>query len=232
MVPVGVSALPRRPGLLTGETTASFLVRLAAMNGLSFGELMTRLGGPRQMPEPDVQREEAWLGPAARERLGLVTGRAVRLLDQTLPKLARSKITAAARRQVQVLTWAEGQGAVLACALCTAGRAEDPVWRVRSPVWEVCVRHGRWAGSRPGGEPVDVAGLPEVAAAHARRIRLERTAGPYGRALIADALQVASYWWQCRQMGSRGGCGGIGRGCSAWTDRRCGRYPWWSIRRR
>ncbi|MCZ4120246.1 hypothetical protein [Streptomyces sp. H39-S7] len=40
--------------------------------------------------------------------------------------------------------------------------------------------------------------------AQVRRQRYERRTGLYGRALMADALQIAVYWWQCRQMGSRG----------------------------
>ncbi|WP_237773372.1 hypothetical protein [Streptomyces luteocolor] len=40
--------------------------------------------------------------------------------------------------------------------------------------------------------------------AHVRRARLERRMGLYARALMADAQQVAEYWWQCRQMGRRG----------------------------
>lgn len=205
MLSEGRSRLPRRPALIAGESTASFLVRLAAMNAMPFSELAGHVGGPRDLSEPDPRAVEVWLGPVARDHLVAVTGRSAQQLVRTLPTLARSKVTPKARRQIQVEPWPAGGEALPACALCMAGRALGlPVWRIRSPLWEVCGRHGRWAGPGPDGLEVDVTALPEVAAAHLRRVRLERAAGGYGRALVADAVQVAMYWWQCRQMGARG----------------------------
>jgi hypothetical protein len=204
MLSGGRSRLPRRPALIAGETTASFLVRLAAMNAMPFAELARYIGGPRDLAEPDPQAVEVWLGPVALQHLVSVTGRSAQQLERALPMLALSKVTPKARRQVQVQAWPTGGRALPACAMCTAGRTDGPVWRVGGPAWVVCGRHGRWMGQDPLALQVDVADLPEVAAAHVRRLRLERATGAYGRALVADAVQVAVYWWQCRQMGARG----------------------------
>ncbi|RNG17858.1 TniQ family protein [Streptomyces botrytidirepellens] len=196
--------LPRRPALIAQETTASFLWRLADMNGMAWAELVRHVGGPRGLEETDPRLQEVWLGPVARERLARVSGRPLEQLEKALPTLAQARITAKARRQVRVEAWPEERLPVQACALCVAGRAERPVWRVGSDAWAVCTRHGRWTGDAQGRFQVSVAQVPEVVEAQVRRVRLERKTGLYARALMADALQVAVYWWQCRQMGSRG----------------------------
>ncbi|MFH9229016.1 TniQ family protein [Streptomyces lydicus] len=195
--------LPRRPALIAQETTASFFWRLAEINGWTFGELARHVGGSRQLEDADPRLQEVWLGPVARKRLAQVSGRNLEQLEKALPMLALAGITAKARRQVRVETWPQERLPVQACALCVAGRAERPVWRVGSDAWTVCTRHGRWTGEAEGRFQVGVGQLPEVVEAQVRRQRLERKTGLYARALMADALQVAIYWWQCRQMGSR-----------------------------
>ncbi|MFF1962467.1 TniQ family protein [Streptomyces sp. NPDC058232] len=199
-----LARLPRQPVWVRDETSASFLLRLAGMNGWSFGELVHHLGGPRGLPDPDPQNEEVWLGPVARERLAQVCGRSVERVERALPSLGGARITVRARRQVRVETWPDEQRPVQACALCVAGRSDRPVWRVSRDTWTVCVRHERWTGLARGRFQVGVGGIPETADAHVRRMRLERSSGLYARALLADASQVAVYWWQCRQMGSKG----------------------------
>lgn len=199
-----VAPLPRRPALIAGETTASFLLRLAGMNGMSFGGLIRHVGGPRGLEEADPQQQEAWLGPLARQRLAQVTRRPRAQLERALPTLGEASITARARQQVRVEAWPAEHQPVQACALCVAGRSDRPVWRVSSDVWAVCTRHGRWIGEADGRFQVSLDLVPEVVEAHERRARLERKTGLFARALMADASQVAVYWWQCRQMGSRG----------------------------
>lgn len=196
--------LPRQPVWIAEETTASFLLRLAALNGLSFDALARHVGGPRGLPVPDPRVEEVWLGPVARERLARVCGRSVERLERALPSLGESRIAPRARRQVRVEAWPEDRRPVQACALCVAGRADRPVWRVGRDAWWVCVRHGRWIGEAPGRFQVSMAGVPGVVEAQERRQRLEHASGLYARALLADASQVAVYWWQCRQMGAKG----------------------------
>lgn len=197
------AALPRRVELIRGETLASYMGRLADRNGMAFEELARRIGAPRTVGSVDAETEEVRLGAAARQCLAGVSGRAVEQMERALPSWAAGRIGARARHQVRVEAWPVEQRPVQACALCVAGRSQRPVWRVCGEQWAVCTRHGRWTGS--GGRfQVELSRLPEVVEAHVRRVRLERRTGVYGRALMADAQQVAVYWWQCRQMGARG----------------------------
>ncbi|MFC9679425.1 TniQ family protein [Streptomyces sp. NPDC056948] len=199
-----VAPLPRRVVMVRGETVASYLSRLAHHNGMQFEELARHIGAPRTMRRAEPRFEEVRLGPVARQRLAQASGRPVGQLDQALVSLQDSRISARARRQVEIESWPEGQLPVQACALCVAGLSERPVWRVPGGQWAVCVRHGRWTVTAQGDVQLGLEQLPEAVDAHVRRIRLERRTGPYARALMADAQQVAVYWWQCRQMAWRG----------------------------
>ncbi|MEU2389027.1 TniQ family protein [Streptomyces sp. NPDC012461] len=198
------AALPRGVVMVRGETAASYLWRLAERNGMRFEELARHIGAPRTIGAADPSTVEVRLGPVARRRLAEASGRTVEELVQALVSLEKSRISARARRQVQIEPWPDDQRPVRACALCAAGRGERPVWRVPGERWAVCVRHGRWTGTAQGLFQVGLERLPEVVDAHVRRLRLERRTGPFARALIADAQQVAVYWWQCRQMAWRG----------------------------
>ncbi|MES9594670.1 TniQ family protein [Streptomyces sp. NPDC007076] len=199
-----LAALPRRVVMVRGETVASYLWRLVDRNGMRFEELAQHIGAPRTIGSADPSNEEVRLGPVARQRLAEVSGRPVEQLAQALVSLAESRISARARRQVAIEPWPEGREPVQACALCVAGLGERPVWRVGGTQWVVCVRHGRWTAAAEGRFQIGLEQLPEVVDAHVRRVWLERRTGLYARALMADAQQVAVYWWQCRQMGWRG----------------------------
>ncbi|MEV6948552.1 TniQ family protein [Streptomyces sp. NPDC051172] len=199
-----VAPLPKRAVMVRGETVASYLWRLAERNGMSFEELAQHIGAPRTIRSADPRTEEVRLGPVARQRLAEASGRPVEQLAQALVSLKDSRISARARHQVQIEPWPEGQLPVPACALCAAGRSERPVWRVPSEHWAVCIRHGRWTATAQEHFQIGLEHLPEVVDAHVRRVRLERRTGPYTRALMADAQQVAVYWWHCRQMAWRG----------------------------
>ncbi|MFD5618464.1 TniQ family protein [Streptomyces yangpuensis] len=199
----GPGRLPRRVELIRGESVASFLWRLAERNGMTWGALIGRIGGPRTLAPADPEFQEVRLGPMARHLVSEACGRPVEDLGRALPSWLQGRIGAKARQQVRVETWPEDEWPVQACTLCVVGLSGRPVWRVHSDQWSVCVRHGRWM--RDGGRAqIGLGGLSDVVEAHERRVRLERRVGPYGRALMADAQQVAVYWWQCRQMGSRG----------------------------
>ncbi|MGW0817014.1 TniQ family protein [Streptomyces viridiviolaceus] len=199
-----LARLPRPAVMVRGETVASYLWRLAERNGMRFEELARHIGAPRTIRPADPRTEEVRLGPLARQRLAEVSGRPLAQLAQALVSLEHSRITARARRQVQIEPWPENELSVQSCELCAAGRSERPVWRVRGEQWAVCVRHRRWTATAGGNVQIGLEQLPEVVDAHVRRARLERRTGPYARALMADAQQVAVYWWQCRQMAWRG----------------------------
>ncbi|MEV5513884.1 TniQ family protein [Streptomyces flaveolus] len=199
-----VAALPRRVVMVRGETVASFLCRLAERNGMSFEELARHIGAPKTVGRADPGCEEVRLGPLACQRLAAASGRTPAELAQALVSLQASRISARARRQVLIEPWPADRRPVRACALCAVGRGERPVWRVPEERWAVCVRHGRWTGTAQGLVQVGLEKLPEVVDAHVRRLGLERRTGLFARALMADAQQVAVYWWQCRQMAWRG----------------------------
>ncbi|MGW6521724.1 TniQ family protein [Streptomyces sp. NPDC054962] len=199
-----LAQLPRRAVMVRGETVASYLWRLAGLNGMAFEELARHIGALRSIRAADPGTEEVRLGPVARQRLAEVSGQPLPRLAQALVSLNDNRISARARRQVEVESWPEGWMPVRACAGCAAGRGERPVWRVPGGQWAVCVRHRRWTAGMRGEFQVGLERLPEVVEAHVRRVRLERRTGLYARALLADAQQVAVYWWQCRQMAWRG----------------------------
>ncbi|MCQ9178651.1 TniQ family protein [Streptomyces sp. IBSBF 2953] len=199
-----IEPLPRRVVMLRGETVASYLWRLAERNGMQFEVLAQHIGASRTIRLADPRCEEVRLGPVACQRLAEASGRSVEQLVQALVSLGDSRIRARARHQVQIESWPEGQLPVLACELCAAGRSQRPVWLMPSEQWAVCVRHGRWTATAQDRFQIGLEQLPEVVEAHVRRVRLERRTGPYTRALMADAQQVAVYWWQCRQMAWRG----------------------------
>ncbi|WP_430379274.1 TniQ family protein [Streptomyces sp. B1-3] len=199
-----LARLPRLAVMVRGETVASYLWRLAERNGMRFEELAQHIGAPRTIKAADPQTEEVRLGPVARQRLAEVSGKSSAQLAHALVSLNHSRISARARRQVQIEPWPGNELPVQACELCAAGRGERRVWRVPAEQWAVCVRHGRWTATAQGDVQIGLERLPEVVDAHVRRLRLERRTGPYARALMADAQQVAVYWWQCRQMASRG----------------------------
>ncbi|MEU2955919.1 TniQ family protein [Streptomyces xanthochromogenes] len=196
--------LPRRAVMVRGETVASYLWRLAELNGMGFEDLARHIGASGTVRAADPGIEEVRLGPVARQRLAEASGVTLAHLAQALVSLNDSGISARARRQVEVEPWPEGWMPVRACALCAAGRGERPVWRAPGEQWTVCVRHRRWTALERGRVQVGLELLPEVVEAHVRRLRLERRMGLYARALLADAQQVAVYWWQCRQMAWRG----------------------------
>ncbi len=199
----GAGPLPRRVELIRGESVASFLWRLAERNGMTWEALIGRIGGPRSLTPADAELQEVRLGLAAQRLVAVACGRSVADLERALPSWSQGRVGARARQQVRVEAWPEGERPVQACTLCVAGLSGRPVWRVHGEQWNVCVRHGRWMGDG-GRSQSGLEGLSEVVEAHERRVRLERRVGSYGRALLADAQQVAVYWWQCRQMGSRG----------------------------
>ncbi|MFJ4732539.1 TniQ family protein [Streptomyces sp. NPDC088770] len=199
-----LARLPRRAVMVRGETVASYLWRLAGLNGMTFEELARHIGAPRTVRAADPAVEEVRLGPLARQRLAEVSGHALPHLARALVSLEDNRISERARRQVEVEAWPEGRLPVQACVGCTAGVGERPVWRVPGGQWTVCTRHGRWTAVERGQFQLGLEALPEVVEAHVRRVRLERRTGLYARALLADAQQVAVYWWQCRQMAWRG----------------------------
>ncbi|SOD91530.1 TniQ family protein [Streptomyces sp. Ag109_G2-15] len=201
-------AVPKPVGLepVPGEAAASFVRRLAHLNGLSVGEVLREAGARRPPREVDPWAQEVFLGEQAAARLAVMAWRTPQELCRALPTLAAGATGRVRQQSVRVEPWPGQWTPLEPCAGCLA-RHDDlvtPVVLAGGEPWQVCVRHGRWLRSSDGGGPAQVplAGLEEVVRAHRRRLRLQQQVGPYARALLADALQVAAAWWQGRQMGS------------------------------
>lgn len=191
-------ALPLQVPLVAGESVASFIGRLAAANGLRAADVLGYVGGARR--EVDPQAVEIRLGAVALEALAVLAGRSVEQLRRVLPTTGR-----AGGQPVRVVAWTRGQGVLQQCCICSRARCDAaPAWLVSAQQFDVCVRHGRWLGCAGSRSQLSLAELPEVVDAHERRRRFERRVGPYGHALLADAFQVAVYWWQCGQMAASG----------------------------
>ncbi|MET8621299.1 TniQ family protein [Streptomyces albidoflavus] len=193
------TALARRVYPIAGESTASFVGRLAALNHMPVDALMSKIGeGAQPMP---VETTDVYLNAAALERLAALSSLDVLALQRALPHV----------REAHLLTdgpgpawrWPRWQPRdpvflVRACDLCAAARRRPAaVYLVSVTRWQVCGRHGRWLDNlREGGTTwLSLAALPEVVQAHEQRVLLERRVGAGGRTLFADALHIAAFWW-------------------------------------
>ncbi len=191
--------LPLSVALVGGESVASFIGRLAAANGLEAADVLGYIGGKRRGIDP--QAVEVRLGAAALGALAALAGRSVEQVRRALPTAGRTPGSTA----VRTVVWPAGQGVVQQCAVCSRARRDGvPAWLVAMQEFDVCTRHARWLGCAGSRSQLDLTDLPEVVRAHERRRRFERRVGPYAQALLADAFQVAVYWWQCGQMASSG----------------------------
>ncbi|MEU0956135.1 TniQ family protein [Streptomyces niveus] len=191
--------LPRQVRLIADESTGSFVTRLGALNNLPVSDLMERIGdGGRPMP---VQSTEVYLNPRALGRLAAVSGHGADLLQRALPHLQDRHLLDDSPGPVWQWPQWQPRGPlflVRACDLCAeARRRPSEVYLVSVTRWRVCARHLRWLDNlrEAGTTWLSLAGLPEVVHAHRRRETMERRLGAGGRALFADALHLAAFWW-------------------------------------
>ncbi|MET9378824.1 TniQ family protein [Streptomyces sp. NPDC002992] len=184
---------------IRGESTGSFISRLAEANALPAAHVLELLG-KRTPGVADWRLSEVLLSEAATVRLALLAGRDVEHLRRALPTLA----SRAGARAVRVAAWPAGWTVIAECGVCVRSRGDglQPAWLASGDTWQVCTRHGRWLSTTDPAEQRSLTPVPDVVVAHRRWLRLKDRLGPYARALLADAAQVSSYWWQCRQMGS------------------------------
>lgn len=148
-----------------------------------------------------VQSTEVYLNPAALERLAVLSGYSVQVLQRAVPHLRSHHLLPGGPEPVW--QWPQWQlrdplFLVRACDLCAVARGRpSDVYLVSVTRWRVCVRHRRWLDNlrEAGTTWLALDGLPEVVAAHRQRVLLERRLGSGGRALFADALHIAAAWW-------------------------------------
>ncbi|MFD9068384.1 hypothetical protein ACFVZ3_43515 [Kitasatospora purpeofusca] len=186
-----------------GETTFSFLHRTAAANGLDTFRLLRvlhadRSGRPGAGAVPGLH--EARLTPAALEKLTSLTGRTAEELNRALPATRPPHLLDGPTAAVRLTAWPDTPGGapLPACQLC-----QEPVaWLVPdSRRWGPCPCARRWATGDDRGHLLDTTPLPDLARARQRHQALVDRIGPAGEALVADAHQVALWWWTARQVG-------------------------------
>ncbi|MGW7448536.1 DNA-binding protein [Kitasatospora sp. NPDC054795] len=198
---------------LPGETTFSLLGRLAARYGLDEGALLTcwQWRGQRPRHEGGAPRADAevLLDAGGQRVLAGLCGVGEELLGRVLPSWGLEDGKPASR------TGGNGPGAVwrvggavvgpvaFGCRSCAARRTGAAVRVARyAQRWErVCALHGRWLLDADADQPLeclDVRGLPEIAAAQRRWVRVARhavRAGVGPGEVFAVAYAVVCQWW-------------------------------------
>lgn len=192
-----IRPLPLQIRFIVGESTGSYLTRLASRNGLTVSRLLDSLGNGRSSPEVDPRYTELYVNRAARDRLAALVARSVKELVRALPSTGDEHLLREGGGPAWRWPWAPHGGfLVRGCALCAASREADaPVWLIRPDMWHICVRHGRFSdNSRDDSIPfIDLSPGPQVVAAERQRQDLIRQLGPAGRVLMADAFGVLAH---------------------------------------
>ncbi|MEF3113881.1 TniQ family protein [Streptomyces chrestomyceticus] len=194
-----IRTLPLSVRFVAGESTGSYVTRLAARNGLPVARLLESVGEGLSAAEVDPRYTELYMNAAGRERLAALTGRGVGELKRALPSTADAQLLAdgAGGGPVWRWPWRPRDGyLVRGCALCAAARgAEGPIWLICPDPWHICVRHARMSdNSRDDIRPfIDLSPGPHVVAAERQRVEFVRRLGPAGRTLVADAFGVLAH---------------------------------------
>ncbi len=159
------SPLPMPAAPVSGETLASFLGRLAAVNRTSPGALLEVLppwfGVKARWHDDRWQHDQLapWAGDAA-ARLAVISGSTTAAIKNALPAFGGNS-----GRPARAAT---------ACRLCTAARRIHQPVPVHLPAHhQVCLRHGIWL-SGPGTPQFSISGCPDIRAAERRARRLLR----------------------------------------------------------
>ncbi|MFJ9154124.1 TniQ family protein [Streptomyces sp. NPDC102270] len=184
--------------LVDGESTGSFVTRLAARHGQSVSHLLATVGEGRSAADVDPGESELYLNAAARRRLALLARRPLAQLTRALASLRDEHLLPdGSGAPAYKWPWRPHSGfLVRGCSLCAARRGVlDPVWLIRPDPWHICVRHARFHDfSRGDRLPfIDLSPGPHVLRAELRRLRFVRRLGPVGRLLVADAFAVLAH---------------------------------------
>ena len=195
--PLRAEDLPIRVPLIHGETTASLLLRTATANGAELNRLIKALHhGRLTLPKAGVepQWQEVLMSAASADRLATLLGRTVDQLQRALPSLRVPRLLDESAAAVSLKSWtrAIGSGPLKACPLCM----EEGAWLVADGRrWRPCPCGRRWMGGDEGGYVLDTGPLPDLSRALVQHRALDHRLGPAGDALVADAHQVALWWW-------------------------------------
>lgn len=197
--------LPRCPRLVVGESTGSFVSRLAHSNGRTLADFLLYVGHGQASADPAKvekypQSTEMYVNAAGLRHLTVLTDLPAEMLRRALPSLAERHVLPGTGAAEWRWPWEPDEGyLVRRCALCgyARRRISEPVWLMSMDSWQVCLRHLRWTDDSRSADPefISLASLPEYAQAHRDRLRLERRFGPAGEELVADAVHVTMAWW-------------------------------------
>jgi hypothetical protein len=197
-----VADLPLQVPHIQGETTASFLARTATANALTLRQLLKALHHgrlPKTAADAQARHAEVLLTPAALERLTGLVQRDAGQLAAALPHLSPGQLAEGEVAAVRAVAWPQEPGArpLPTCPLC----AEDGAWLVPDGTrWRPCGCGRRWLAGDDGGYLINTTPVPELGRALARQRAIVDRLGPAGDALIADAHQVALWWWVHHQV--------------------------------
>jgi hypothetical protein len=181
---------------LHGESTGSYVTRLAARNLRPVEAVLASLGnGP--MPV-DPQYTEMYVSRYARERLANLAGRTVAEMLKRLVSLSDEFLMPADAAEDWEWPWDARAGYVVqACSLCAAQRGtRSTAWLILADPWHVCLRHHRWTdNSRSTQHPyIDLGALRGVVQAQQRLNRVTKRLGPLAaRWVQADAYSLLAH---------------------------------------
>lgn len=198
--------LPLRVRPVPGESTGSFVNRLAHANGLSLADFLDRVGQGEASADPErvekyPQCTEMYVNEAGLRFLAVLADLSTGLLQQDLLSLGAGRLLAGGPEDAAQWRWPWEPLAghlVRYCPPCGEDLGVgEAVWLMSPDSWQVCLRHGSWSDDSRGRGPnvVPLAELPETVTAHRARQELAARWGRAGEELFADAFQVAVYWW-------------------------------------
>jgi hypothetical protein len=207
---------------VAGETTWSYLSRLAGRYGMEPGALLPwwTWAGSRPRDEAGPRDDaEVLLNPAGRQLLARLGGVGEQDLARALPAFGDEPQPPAPGSsgrsgeqagdggpagRWKVASAGEHGPAAYGCALCTAARTgrNTVVVRYVAPWQRVCARHQRWmltAGDGHRHHHLDLRAAPEVAAAQRAWPKAARQAAAAGAdpgRVFALAHAVVCAWWE------------------------------------
>lgn len=196
--------LPNGVRMVGGESTGSFVARLAHGNGLGLAEFLGRVGQGQASADPErveryPQSTEMYVNEAGLRHLAVLSGLSAGMLRRVLPSLAERYVLPGGGEALWQWPWeAENGFLVRRCALCGyARRVCEPVWLMSEDNWQVCLRHLRWTDDSRSQEPsfVGLKVLPECVRAHRGRLRMVRRFGVAGGRVFAGASRIVRCWW-------------------------------------
>jgi TniQ len=182
--------VPRTVAPFPGETTTSYLRRLAVANCCDEKALRVYISG-----------KAGEIFPFPADRLAAAAGRDVGALRLAIPDLSAGR----KRSRGFPNTYSHRQDDGLACRLCAAAKGiTEPVRCWKQPENVICLRHQRWIGIGFGAESEqpDLAGHPDILRAHKRHLRLVRRLGRDAVAMgYAVADEICRKWISTKHLG-------------------------------